>query len=98
MANKSVVAPARGKVKRTKVTPCGTRVRAAKAGETREQQDKWRDKLTQQGIPSIVFASQEVMDSFCANVKAYAKREALRDELERKYRAGELVEKVVQHG
>ena len=78
---------------RTKTLTSGVRVRAAKPGETTEQQTKWRDKLMQCGIPSIVFASQDTMNVFCAHVKEHEKREALRDKLERQYFAGELVRK-----
>lgn len=76
---------------RTKTLKSGLRVRAAKHGETREQQNAWQSKLAQRGIPSTVFPSQAMLDDFCATVKAYEKREALRDRLERQYRAGELV-------
>lgn len=76
---------------RTKTMKSGVRVRAAKHGETPEQQKAWRDKLAQRGKPSIVFASQARLNEFCANVKAYEQREAFRDKLERQYFAGELV-------
>ena len=78
---------------RTKTLKSGVRVRAAKHGETSEQQRKWRDNLMQRGIPSIVFASQDHLNEFYAHVKTYEKREALRDKLERQYFAGELVHK-----
>lgn len=78
---------------RTKTLKSGARVRAAKPGETTEQQNKWKDKLMQRGIPSIVFASQDRLNEFFAHVKAYEKQEAFRDKLERQYFAGELVHK-----
>lgn len=76
---------------RTKTMKSGVRVRAAKPGETREQQEAWRDAMKARGIPSIVFSSQDRLNEFFAHVKAYEKREALRDKLEWQYLAGELV-------
>jgi hypothetical protein len=81
MANASV---------RTKTLRGGTRARAAKPGETREQQREWQGRLVEQGIPSIVFASQSMLDEYCQRLKAFRKREALRGRLERKYFAGAL--------
>ena len=76
---------------RTKTLKSGVRVRAAKPGETRERQKAWQDSLVEQGIPSIVFASQSMLDEYCQRLKAYRRREALRDRLERQYQSGELV-------
>lgn len=81
------------KAMRTKVLKSGVRARAAKPGETKEQQQKWQDKLVQRGIPCVVFPSQSLLDEYCGRLKAMQKREALRDKLERQYRAGELVAK-----
>lgn len=98
MANVSVVGPATGKVKRTKILRGGVRVRAAKPGETPEQQKAWQDKLVQKGVASTVFPTQAMLDDYCASVKAMFKREDFRNKLERMYRAGELVKKAVRHG
>lgn len=76
---------------RTKVITSGIRVRLAKPGETAEQQRSWQDKLVQRGIGSIVFPSLELMNKWLSGVKEMAKREALRDKLERQWQAGELM-------
>jgi hypothetical protein len=76
---------------RTKILKSGARVRAAKHGETREQQKKWLDKMIQRGIPACVFGSEALLNEYCARLKATEKREALRYKLERQYIAGELV-------
>ena len=76
---------------RTKVLSSGTRVRLAKPGESKELQNKWQERLVQQGICSIVFPSLELMNTWLSGVKAAKKREALRDKLERQWHAGQLI-------
>jgi hypothetical protein len=76
---------------RTKILKSGARVRAAKHGETPEQQRAWQDRLMKRGIAAVVFPSQSLLDDYCARLKAMWKHEALRDRLERQYLAGDLV-------
>ena len=91
MRSANVESSATSKVTRTKILRGGVRVRAAKPGETREQQKKWQDRLVQKGIASTVFPTQAMLDDYCASVKAMFKREDFRNKLERMYLAGELV-------
>ena len=85
-----------GGVKRTKILRSGVRARAEKPGETEAQWRRWQIKWLAKGIASMVFPSQALLDTFCANLKARQKREDLRDRLQRMYLSGELVAKPKQ--